>query len=515
MQGFRGEVEQAILGDLLLSFCLENTKHALGRAEQVQRVAPAHYMSSWVDLPDSVAHLRYIPEMIIAMLADQKGDVLQQTREDDRSWFAVGRGFENNVLLQAFCTGMSIKEGIRGGLADRKSDKFNEETLVGIDQLLMIRLAQQLGGAPDKLRAGGGDRISNQRPIAEQAAHHFSEDIRRFVRTYAGVIPRQTFVIMLESCIAVGLTTIFNSTIDVMLEWVDTGVIRRKGDQVPVRLFVDASNGMDTRLRSLAQLSFDDYMRRVQRFPVILMGARLLDWGARFNHNLRNSAKNTTPYATEWLNLLGDILHERHNESRAILYDFENKSAVMAGKLKGEAPEIAEILENYTGYASPVWRLAEALTLLRGRHNTHEKMLMCMDSSLLINKPNGLASKRKVQQDSDGFGRKSRDIRSLVFTDSVLDYLVHLHLLKSGNHRETRRLSFKEFLRLINQRYGFCIDEAPQGMMISNDLLQLNRVFLERRLRDLGLLAGVNDAEAMKRLSPRFILSEEEDHDTK
>ena len=84
MQGFRGEVEQAILGDLLLSFCLENTKHALGRAEQVQRVAPAHYMSSWVDLPDSVAHLRYITEMIIAMLADQKGDVLQQNREDDR-----------------------------------------------------------------------------------------------------------------------------------------------------------------------------------------------------------------------------------------------------------------------------------------------------------------------------------------------------------------------------------------------------------------------------------------------
>ena len=41
-------------------------------------------------------------------------------------------------------------------------------------------------------------------------------------------------------------------------------------------------------------------------------------------------------------------------------------------------------------------------------------------------------------------------------------------------------------------------------MTISNELLQRNRAILERRLRDLGLLVGVNDAEAMKRLSPRF-----------
>src|SRR5215813_12730222 len=34
--GFDGEAEQAILGDLLLCFCLENTKRALGRKEQVQ-----------------------------------------------------------------------------------------------------------------------------------------------------------------------------------------------------------------------------------------------------------------------------------------------------------------------------------------------------------------------------------------------------------------------------------------------------------------------------------------------
>src|SRR6185369_14912906 len=56
---FNSEVEKAILGDLLLCFCLENRKRALGRKEPVLRVAPAHYMSSWIDLPNSVVNLRY------------------------------------------------------------------------------------------------------------------------------------------------------------------------------------------------------------------------------------------------------------------------------------------------------------------------------------------------------------------------------------------------------------------------------------------------------------------------
>ena len=100
--------------------------------------------------------------------------------------------------------------------------------------------------------------------------------------------------------------------------------------------------------------------------------------------------------------------------------------------------------------------------------------------------------------------RRRRDLRSLVFTDSVLEYLVHLHLLRSGNKPGTRALSFKEFIHTLRDRYGFHVDTAPAGMTISNALLQENRAVLERRLRDLGLLVGVNDAEAMKRLRPRF-----------
>ena len=155
-QGFSDEIGKAILGDMLLSFCLENAKHALGRSEQpVQRVAPVHYMSSWIDLPDQVVHLRYVPEMIVAILANQDGEHVELHPDGERTWFAVGHGFSDNVLLQAFHKGIRIE----GEKASRTSDRFDESAPVGLDQLLMIRLAQQLEAAPDKLRKGEGEHI--------------------------------------------------------------------------------------------------------------------------------------------------------------------------------------------------------------------------------------------------------------------------------------------------------------------------------------------------------------------
>jgi hypothetical protein len=500
--GFAGPTEHAILGDLLLCFCLENTKRALGRDEQVQRVAPAHYMASWIDLPHSVANLRFVPEMMVAMLADQNELHVQQNREGERTWFAVGRGFEDNVLLKAFHQGMVVREG---PLGDLTADRFQEETPVGLDQFLMIRLAQQLGAAPYKLRGGEGERISNQRPVAEQASRHFSEDVRRFVRAYAGVIPRHAFVELLESCMAVGLTTIATSVIELLFDWAMTGEIRKQCEQQPTHLFVDCSNGVDRILRALAEQSMDDFMRRIERFPVILMALRLLDRGARYDPKIKRLNVRTRPYATDWLNLLGQLLHQRRDEAQAILYDLERKAEELAERLQEDYPDAAEMLRSERTQPNPVWRLAEALTSLQGRKSTQNNVVALLDSASLVDRPNGLAVRRAVHRRITVGGPSRRsELRSLAFTDSVLDYLVHLHVLRTGNNSGHRPLSFKAFTRILHERYGFCIDHAPMGMTISNELLRLNRVVLERRLRDLGLLIGVNDAEAMKQLRPRF-----------
>ncbi|MDE0069128.1 MAG: hypothetical protein OXO48_05400 [Caldilineaceae bacterium] len=505
--GFEDEVEKAILGDLLLCFCLENVKHVPGRTEQVQRVAPVHYLANWVDLPDSVGNLRSVPEMIVALLADQKGEYVQQNQIGDITWFAVGEGFENNVLLRAFSQGVTR----RGDLGNRTGDQFDEEFRVGLDQLLMIRLSQQLKAAPDKLRGGGGERIANQRPIAAKAARHFSEDMRRFVRAYAVAIPRQVFVELLESCISVGMTAILTSAIEILLEWEETGKIRQRNGQNPSCLLVDCSNGVDRRLRALAEQSMDDFMRRIERFPVILMTLRLLDYNARRNRKIKGRDFSTTPDATAWLNLLGDLLYKPCSEARRVLANMDDQAEELAEKLEDEYPEAAQILRNADNHPISVWRLAEGLTSLLGKDTRRGDMMKMIDSTLLIDRPHGLASKRKATRNVAGV-RRSQDTRSLVFTDSVLEYLVHLHVLRNGNKPGVRPLSFKEFIETLRHRYGFTVDIAPPGMTVSNDLLQTNRAILERRLRDLGLFMGVNDAEAMKRLRPRFEPTTEDEH---
>ena len=221
------------------------------------------------------------------------------------------------------------------------SDQFDDENdSVGLDQLLMILLAQQLEAAPKKIgpnRAQGADaqKISNQRPIAEAAARHFSDDIRRFVRSYAASVPRHAFVDMIESCIAVGLTTILSSTVEVLLHWARTGAVPNRDEQRPPRLLVDCSNGADRPMRTLAEQSMDDLMRRMEGVPVILMVLRILDYEARDRRGIRQQNIVTRPYATEWLNVLGDLLHEGHAEAMRVTFAIEDKTEKLARHADG------------------------------------------------------------------------------------------------------------------------------------------------------------------------------------
>jgi hypothetical protein len=509
-QGFVGDAEQAILGDLLLCFCLENRKRAMGRREQVQRVAPAHYMASWIDLPESVVNLRRVPEMILAMLANQKGQYVEQNKDGDHTWFAVGRGFEENVLLRAFHKGVT-RQGELGSLT---SDRFDESMLVGLDQLLMIGLAQQVGSAPSKVTSGEGAHIPNQQPIAQKTGREFSEDIRRFVRSYADIIPRHAFVEMLESCMAVGLTAIVTSASEVLFDWAHTGEIPKVIDQKPAYLFVDCSSGTDRWLRMLSEQSFEDYLRRIERLPVIFMALRLLDLWARYDAKIKKMNISSTPHAVEWVNMLGDLLYDHIGEAQAILYDLSSKTEELAEMLQDEYPEVSRMLTNSDAQPNPVWRLAEGLTALQGRGNTQGKLIKLIDSALLTGASNALGAKRTtIRQPFSQAVKRRKEIRSIVLTDAVLDYLVHLHVLRSGRSSGIRSFSLQDFIRKIRDRYGFCVETAPPGMNVSNDLLQANRGILERRLRDLGLLVGVNDAEAMKRLQPRFEPAKEANND--
>ena len=201
-EGFAGSAGKAMLGDLLLSFLIENKKKSPVHTEQIQRVLSSHYFSSWIDLPQNVANLRGVPEFIVAVLAWQREEQ-QIVRGDRRHKVKVGAALNDNRVLRMFSPGVFT---VGDYLSNLTSDRFDERASIGIDQLLAVRLGLTCGAAPEKARGKGeASPILNQRPLSIRAAEHCHEDLVTFILAYGETMPRAAFVGMLESGIGINL----------------------------------------------------------------------------------------------------------------------------------------------------------------------------------------------------------------------------------------------------------------------------------------------------------------------
>lgn len=517
-QGFDSNTCKAILGDMLLTFCLENKKHAAGRTEQVQRVYPTHYMASWIDLPYKVVNLRSVPEMITAILVNQKDGNVINVQNQDRGHFMVAAGFDKNAMLKLFGRQMDIRGNITADLA---SDYFIEEKeAIGIDELLTIRTAQACGNAPQGARGGdGANTIPNQRPIAVKATEHFREDISVFIRAYGNTIPRQAFLKMLESCLCLNLTNIYLSTVNMLLIWDQTDRLPARQEQSPIPLFVDCSSGSNKRLRSLSEESMSEFMRRFERFAVVMMCLRILDDKVNVNIHFRNNLPTKAPDATDFINLLGSVFKGEHQHAGNLLESIDEKcheikrslgeENVDMDALDNEAIAVREILLQNS---NPVTRLAEALCKIMPRDIQMSQYTQALTSCLMVDQSHGLAMRRKATRTIAGKQTRA-DVQSLVLSNTMLDFLVHRHLRKAAQGNAAKAISFNDFLNILKDKYGLYVAGSPPGIYISEELLSLNRQILERRLRDLGLLIGVNDAESMKLLRQRYRAEGDEDAD--
>lgn len=502
MEGFGDEVGQAVLGDLLLAWCLENKKHAEGHREQVQRIYPTHYLASWIDLPEKVAHLRAAPELLTSVLASQeKGEWLDAGSRPVS--FPVGVTHTENDLLSLFGRHMEVRGSFASDLA---SDSFAEEqaTDIGIDELLAVRLAQACGSAPLKARGRNeSERIPNRHPIAKQASQTLHDDLAIFIEVYGASIPRQAFLQMLEAGIGLGITNLTLSTMNVLVDWEQSGQLPDAKSQHPWPLFVDASHGQDRVLREISESATTEAIRRYERFPVLMTLLRVLDDRVRNDRKLRDELPQTYPDPTAFINLLGDIYQERHKRAEAILDTLDEDCQRLSEELESESESTEIIQELRHGKGSPALRLAEALCELMGDSNQRGNYTKALESALMTDRPNGLAIKRRVTRSQNG-NRRMQDLRAIVLTPPLLDFLVHRHLRKSAKGKPFQALSFQWFLTILRERYGLYVDREPPGHPIPQELLLRNKAWLERRLRDLGLLIGVNDAESMKQLKPRY-----------
>jgi hypothetical protein len=497
--GFESDVAKDILGDLILCDQLENKGHEEGQRVEIQRAFPVHFFASWLDLPPFVGHLRFVPEMIVGLLANQSEEQrLKPTARATDTAFPVGSFPEENLFFRIFGRGVAFGENT----ANLCTDTIDEQAQLSLEELLMVRLAMTCGEAPETARATANavPYIHNLSPISQRASQVFREDITAFLKHYGNVVPRRSITPMLEVLLGLGLLCIYLESCDIAVAWDNAGSIPALAQQKPVPLFADASNGSDPALRDLSERSFEEVIRLFDQSSSSLMAIRILDAKCRFDRKLRDFVPNL-PDTTDWLNILGKVRLEKHERSDAILNDLSEKIESLAERLEieGIEPEAVEILRSIKASKDPLRILADSICVMMGDKLLHSNPVKFIDSCLMLNEAHGLGRKRRLSRAFGGRKRKMMDLRSVILSNTVLETLVHLHLIAHCGV-----LSFAEFLSLLRERYGIWVDECPPGVSASREDLLNNRVMLERRLRDLGLLVGVNDAEFMKHLKPRF-----------
>lgn len=506
IEGFDDAIGQAVLGDLLLSRCLENRNHAEGRQEQVQRIFPIHYFASWIDLPESAAHLRNVPELLTAVLARQETGVTLLPGTD--AAFRVGvDDFSQNPLLAVFGRSCGIGGQHAANLA---ADTFLEADAVdiGIDELLTVRMGQLCDSAPN--RAATDHAIPNWMPLARRASDGLHDDLTTFISVYGSRMPRQVFLQMLEAGIGLGLVNLLLSTATIANHWEKTGEVPEPRQQSAIPLFVDASQGQDQQLRQLSEDSMWDCLHRYARFPIAMMLLRVLDNAASSDENLMAALPPDRPDPTARIRFLGDVLKGQGHEMLFLRWQLQTYCQQLANALQQADVENDAVVILRSTNRNPAERLAEALCMLMGDKQQGVKFRIALDSALMVDRPNGLAVRRQVTRTIDG-KKKKLTARSIVLSSAALDFLVHRHVRAASADHSAVPLSLQRFLDLLRDRYGLYVDRAPPGQAIASERLSANKAWMERRLRDLGLWIGVNDAESMKQLRPRHCV-EGEDH---
>jgi len=440
-------------------------------------------------------NLRLVPELLVVLLTRQETGI--EVAAGGSGHFRIGPPFEENALLRLLGPGLTV----RGGADNVRSDGFDETVPVGLDQLLAIRMAQQLGEAPARARGSEGGGIRNQWPLAGRAAEHLREDLSVFIRAYGEHIPRQPLLQMLEASVSLGLTCVLLSTLRMLMEWGLTGSVPAAADQRPYALFVDCSNGTAPDLRRASEQRMDQALRDLSAFPTHTMCLRVLGQAAR---RARIGVPGPEPRAGEHISALGALLTQDGREHGRVRDQLDEKCVRLEealdphrGRQAAGAVAALDALGDRTRH--PAWLMAEALVALMGKGKQADLYRKHLDGCTMADEPNGLVRKRK-----SSVGGKRRERWSLVLSDAHLDFLVHRHLRGANRGTRPKPLSVGEFIELLRDRYGLHVADAPTGQSLASELLQENRAHLERRLRDLGLFCGVSDAESMKRLRPRY-----------
>lgn len=502
--------QQTIIANLVSGLCFDNRKSKLGVDQPIQRVYPVHYLASKFDLPDRVANLRGVPELVVGILTsygshkivqESKPGLLRSVRQDFDT-------VQTRLLLSIYAGAIQVDEQDSRNATNRANpnevlDEWRASTL-GIDQLLLIRASQCLDRFPPS-QGSSGHNWQPRLPVTERQNKFFEQDLRDFLRYFAADLPRSALNRSIEAIIGVNLFAILTSFCNIMNHWLESGTVLNENQQNPLKILVDCSSGKDRDLRDRAEASFSSVRNRYLASALPIKVFQLINAFAE-NSKGEDFPSGETAQPVDLLIAAGEVLLQRTGER--LRRRLEDASDDLRNLLLDdrEYDTLAIGLANPADL--PVTALARTIIAMMGPKTVEGYMSQMLESALGTDgtRGTGMLAKRNTQRSRDGNTRSYRQERSLRMPDSVLETLAH-RLLVERSYYSNERLNVRDFITELSNRYGLCIDQIDD-FPVDTELLHRNREYFEERLRALGLLEGVNDAENMKRIRLRFKLSD-------
>ena len=330
-------------------------------------------------------------------------------------------------------------------------------------------------------------------PLYQQAADLLAEDVLRLL-AHQRLIPRTVLVEYLKILFAFHLS-VYHLNAMKLLPALLCGEASARADG---GFFLDVTGLPGAAPALLAERSAAAWYGRIPGFIRAAFTVKKLDDFAQYLVKLGQLPRPPGGFfpVSDLLALLGP----RRREER-LRYAAGRLSAIEDARDRDadEDPEYAQLLQlgtdEFTTYVEIV---------THNRIGFHRKYLTdCLDSLLLKNRPGAM-----IAQPRRGQRRFTLDSR-------LLEVLLQLSLLGVDSRRSsfyTKSLRIDEFLDLLRDRYGLCIDHLPDGdgfgpaIVTDHAALRQNRAAFIARLREIGFYSDLSDAYLTQTITPRYTI---------
>jgi len=303
------------------------------------------------------------------------------------------------------------------------------------------------------------------------------------LRAYHETMPSSTLVEYICSMLCVNLTAYWLCHVATANELYGTGH-HHEVNAGELRSFVDATAGMDDTVRQLAENAVNGHLEMMASYVRTTVGFRLL---AR----LADAAEQTVPDPFEDTIEHLEALASLRIENRATIDPYAKVYLMRLREKFGDdtpASEDVEVLLHGETDLPPTDRLVEVVVRIQSELFDRVRKFFTGCTGATTNY--GIVRNHGVRPPVPFYS----------LSDPAIEALVHTNCVKRNKTLSGIRVSIREFLDLIGEQYGLSLEHTPdatQGGRVSHAANDKNLAHFKERLRMLGLLREVSDAEAM------------------